>query len=87
MESKLEKIAHLKLQIEELQNHIRDDADRIKDQVIQHQDHPGGIQYILELADRIKRDAQWVQERFDEIKNLEASRGIEAPNYHRTKGE
>jgi hypothetical protein len=84
MTTALESIAHLKGQIEDLQEHIRGDADRLKQQVDDHLDHPGGVRYIVELADRIKRDAGWIQKNLDEIAKLEAQRGDDNPKLKRT---
>ena len=73
-ESTLERMAFLKLQIEQLQQHIKDDAGRLQAQVDQHLDHPGGLRYVVELAQRIQRDAGWMQERVDEMTRLEQAR-------------
>ena len=67
-------MAFLKLQIEELQQHIKDDADRLKAQVDEYLDHPGGLRYVVELAQRIQRDAGWIQERVDKMARLEQGR-------------
>lgn len=84
MENVLETMAHLKLQVEQLGEHICGDADRIKQQVSEHLDHPGGTRYIVELAERIKRDAEWMQKNLTEIASLEAKRGVETPKLKRT---
>ncbi|MBU6429322.1 MAG: hypothetical protein KGR26_09950 [Cyanobacteria bacterium REEB65] len=86
MEPTLEKIAHLKLQIEQLAEHMAGDADRIKEQLAQVHDHPGGVRYVLELADRIKRDAGWMAQNYEEIARLERVRGVDGPEFGRAAG-
>lgn len=84
MEKTIKVSALLQLQIEQLGEHSYGNADRIKRLVTGQKDHPSGVRYIAELADRTYWDVDWMQKRFNRTAELQGQREVEILMLKRT---